>query len=75
MRIPLKPDETLNPKPEFVDSLKKQGSIIFHQIKEKKTLKDGTRVSLNTVNDHIFEFQIFGRDKTLSCRELDCLCQ
>jgi len=75
VRIPLKPEETFNPKPEFLDSLKKQGHVIFHQVKENKLLKDGTNISLNTVNNKVFEFQIFGKEKTLSCRELDCLCR
>jgi hypothetical protein len=75
VRIPLNREETFNPRPEFLEALKHQGSVIFHQVKENKLLKDGTSLSLNMVNDKVFEFQVFGKDKTLSCRELDCLCR
>jgi hypothetical protein len=75
VRIPLKKEESFNPRPEFLESLKKQGSVVFHQVKENKILKDGTNLSVNTVNDKVFEFQVFSKNKTLSCRELDCLCR
>lgn len=73
--IPLKNEERMNPKPEFIEALKRQGTQIFHQVKENKILKDGTTLAINTVNDKIFEFQHFGKGNTLSCRELDCNCQ
>ncbi|WP_413290570.1 hypothetical protein [Bdellovibrio sp. HCB337] len=73
--IPLENKDRINPKPEFIAELKKQGTQIFHQVKENKLLKDGTILALNTVNDRVFEFQHFGKGNTLSCRELDCRCQ
>lgn len=75
-RIDLKPEQTYNPKPEFVQSLISQGTIIYHETKNTKTLKDGTSMVLTKINDKVFEFQIFNRSgKTLSCRELACLCR
>lgn len=74
-RIPLKPEQTINPRPEFIASLKKQGKEIYHQIKETKSLKDGTSMILTTVNQKAYEFQIFAQGKTLSCREMSCVCR
>lgn len=74
-RIPLTDEQTHNPTPEFIQSLKKQGTVTLHQLKELQTLQDGSRLSLNLVNDQVFEFQLFRDKKTLSCRKMDCQCQ
>jgi len=74
-RIDLKPEETINPKPEFISSLKNQGKVIYHQLKETKTLNDGTSMILTTINGKAYEFQIFTKGKTLSCRSFNCACR
>jgi hypothetical protein len=74
VRIGLKPEQSFNPKPEFLESLKRQGTTTYHETKENKTLKDGTRMSLTMVNDKVYEFQIFSGGRSFSCRELNCLC-
>lgn len=73
-RIPLSDKETYNPSKEFIDSLKSQGRVVFHQTKEHRWLKDGTQIEINRVDHQIFELQISQPDKTLSCRALRCLC-
>lgn len=74
-RIALPPEQTYNPKPEFLESLKKQGTVIFHQTKDTKTLRDGTSMVLTMVNEKVYEFQIFNHGKTFSCRETNCVCR
>ena len=74
-RIPLKPEQTFDPQPEFLNSLISQGSIKLHQIRSIAKLKDNSTLSLDMRNDRVFEFQLRGDNKTLSCRELNCLCQ
>lgn len=74
-RIELSKEQTYNPKPAFLESLKKQGTVIFHQTKDSKTLKDGASMILTKVNDKVHEFQIFNHGKTFSCREFSCVCR
>lgn len=74
-RIPLSPEQTFNPKPEFLRSLIGQGEVIYHQTKDSKTLKDGASMILTMVNNKVYEFQIFNHGKTFSCRELNCVCR
>jgi hypothetical protein len=74
-RIPLTPEQTLDPKPEFMNSLLSQGKIELHQVHAVMQLKDQSSLLLETRNDRVYEFQLRGEDKTLSCRELNCLCQ
>lgn len=74
-RIPLSKEQTFHPKPEFIQSLKDQGKVVFHQTKEHQLLKDGAQVSLDQVDDKIFEMQIFSADKTFSCRAMKCECR
>lgn len=74
-RIELSPEQTFNPKPAFLESLKKQGTVIFHQTKDTKTLKDGASLVLTKVNEKVYEFQIFNHGKTFSCREFNCVCR
>lgn len=74
-RIPLSRRQTINPSPEFIQSLKDQGKVVFHQLKQHQLLQDGTQVALNQVDDKIFEMQIFGADKTFSCRAMKCDCR
>lgn len=75
LRIELKPEETFNPKPEFIESLKRQGSITFLQRKEVKSFEDGSELLLTTVNGQVYEFQYFSNGKTFSCREWNCACR
>lgn len=75
VKIPLPDDKRMNPSPEFIDSLKSEGTLVFHQLKEKRTLKDGSELSLNVINNHVFEFQLFGKEKSFFCRELECQCR
>jgi hypothetical protein len=72
--IPLPKQQRNNPTPAFLESLQKEGTRIFHQVKEVRMLKDGSHLSVNTIDDKVFEFQLFGREKSFSCRGLDCLC-
>jgi hypothetical protein len=74
-RIELSSEQTYNPKPEYIQSLLSQGKIIYHETKDTKTLKDGTSMVLTKVNEKVYEFQIFTHGKTLSCREMSCLCR
>jgi hypothetical protein len=74
-RIPLSRKQTINPSQEFIQSLKDQGKVVFHQLKQHQLLQDGTQVALNQVDDKIFEMQIFGADKTFSCRAMKCDCR
>jgi hypothetical protein len=55
--------------------LKKDATVEFHQVKENKFLTDGSNISMNTINDRVFEFQLFGKSTSFSCREIDCRCQ
>jgi hypothetical protein len=73
--IPLPEERRLNPTPEFLASLLSEGTVVFHQLKENRFLKDGSHLSLNTINTHVFEFQLFSKEKTFSCRELECQCR
>jgi len=74
-RIELSPEQTFNPKAVYLASLKKQGTITFQQTKDTKTLKDGTSLVLTTINNKVYEFQVFNHGKTFSCRELNCVCR
>lgn len=74
-RIPLSRQQTINPSHEFIQSLKNQGKVVFHQLKQHQLLQDGTQVALNQVDDKIFEMQIFGAGKTFSCRAMKCQCR
>ncbi|MGZ3742550.1 MAG: hypothetical protein ACXWRE_14515 [Pseudobdellovibrionaceae bacterium] len=75
VRIPLPPEQSFNPKAEFLASLKKQGTVTYHETKEIQTLRDGTTLALTTLNNKIYEFQIFHGGKSFSCREIHCLCR
>jgi len=74
-RISLSRKQTINPSKEFIQSLKSQGKIVFHQVKQHQLLKDGTQISLNEVDNKIFEIQIFSSGKTFSCRAMKCDCR
>lgn len=74
-RIPLSREQTYNPKPEFLQSLKSQGKTIYHETKDTRTLKDGTSMILTMIDDKVYEFQIFAQGKTFSCREMNCACR
>lgn len=73
--IPLPEKDRVNPSETFLASLKKDATVEFHQVKENKFLTDGSNISMNTINDRIFEFQLFGKNTSFSCREIDCRCQ
>lgn len=73
--IPLPDKDRLNPSEAFIDSLKKEGTVIYHQVKENRTLKDGSSISLDTINNSIYEFQLFSKEMTFSCREIICQCR
>jgi hypothetical protein len=74
-RIALPPAQTINPSPEFVQLLKSQGRVVFHQLKEHDLLKDGTQVALNQVDHKIYEMQIYSAHKTFSCHAMKCRCR
>ncbi|HEY8269415.1 MAG TPA: hypothetical protein VIG33_00890, partial [Pseudobdellovibrionaceae bacterium] len=75
VRITLPSAQSLNPKPEFLKSLKNQGTTIYHETRETQTLKDGTTLSLAMINDKVYEFRIFQDGKNFSCKEFNCLCR
>jgi hypothetical protein len=73
--IPLPDKDRLDPKPEYIESLKKEGTVVYHQVKENRTLQDGSNISLDVINNSVYEFQLFGKEKTFSCRQLNCQCR
>jgi hypothetical protein len=74
-RIPLSEKETYRPSKEIIEALKSQGRVVFHQIKQHQWLKDGTQIEINEVDGRVFEIQIAKPDKTLSCRDIQCVCR
>ncbi len=74
-KIQLKPEESLDPKAEFIHSLLSQGEVNYHQIRSIAKLKDESTLSLDIRDDKVFEFQWRGSDHTLSCRQLNCQCK
>lgn len=75
IRIPLRPEESMNPSEQTIKTLVSQGQIKLHQLKSHWNLKDGTQLQLEVHNDEVFEVQWVGREKTLSCRLQDCVCR
>lgn len=73
-RIPLSAKESLNPTPDFLANMMKDATIHLHQIKKRLDLKDGTRLSVNIVNQQIQELEFFGTEKTLQCNLQTCRC-
>ena len=73
-RIYLSPKESLNPTPELLASMMKDATIHLHQIKKRIDLKDGTRLSVNIVNQQIQVLEFFGVEKTLQCTLQTCRC-
>lgn len=63
-----------NPSPEYVESLKARGEVLFHQRRELLKFADGTSASVEWVDGSVREMQIFLAARTLSCLNLDCRC-
>lgn len=74
-RIPLKPDETFNPTPEFISSQLSDGVLKFHQAKIKYVFSNGFKLFIDLQNKTVFELQVIGPVKSLNCREGNCVCR
>lgn len=74
LRIPLPPEQSFDPKPEFLSSLKNQGTSFYHETREIQTLQGGVTLSLTRLNNKVYEFRIYQKGRIFSCREYNCLC-
>lgn len=73
--LTLKDEDAFDPKPAFIESLKKQGRVIFEQRKEANTYADGTHALVEWVDGSVRELQLRLPTQSLNCSNLDCRCQ
>lgn len=64
-----------NPSARFLQELKSQGEIQFHQRKENIALNDGQSLDVEWINGQLHDLQVFTNNKSFSCRNLNCHCQ
>lgn len=72
---PLDAKIAVNPSAETLEALKLPGDVVYHQTQETLKFRDGTSAKVERVNDRVHDVQIFLKDQTLSCRDLECQCR
>lgn len=72
--ITLDPTKAQNPSTEFLETLLKDATVTYHQLKETVFLGNENVAVLDWVNGEIDSLQTVGDKNGFSCKQMTCVC-